>query len=112
MSFYITTPIYYVNAQPHLGHAYTTIANDVLERLYAEQPKFVMPQRHYNEAHSFITSGLQDVSLSRAHLRWGVSVPWDPEHVFYVWFDALLNYYTALTYAPPPTESGGSDLVD
>jgi methionyl-tRNA synthetase len=78
-----------------------------LERLYAEQPDFVMPQRHYNEALSFITSGLQDVSLSRAHLRWGVSVPWDPTHVFYVWFDALLNYYTALSYAHP-----GEDLVD
>src|SRR5947209_197256 len=83
-----------------------------LERLYAEQPDFVMPQRHYNEAHSFITSGLQDVSLSRARLRWGVTVPWDPSHVFYVWFDALLNYYTALTYAPSPRESGGRDLVD
>jgi methionyl-tRNA synthetase len=70
-----------------------------LERLYQEQPNFVMPSRHYNEAYSFITSGLQDVSLSRAHLRWGVTVPWDPSHVFYVWFDALLNYYTALGYA-------------
>jgi methionyl-tRNA synthetase len=39
------------------------------------------------------------VSLSRAHLKWGVTVPWDPTHVFYVWFDALLNYYTALGYA-------------
>jgi methionyl-tRNA synthetase len=84
-----------------------------LERLYAEQTDFVMPQRHYNEAHSFITSGLQDVSLSRAHLRWGVTVPWDPEQVFYVWFDALLNYYTALTYAPAPERSeGGEDLVE
>ena len=56
-------------------------------------------RRHYNEALSFITSGLQDVSLSREHLKWGVPVPWDPGHVFYVWFDALLNYYTALGYA-------------
>jgi methionyl-tRNA synthetase len=70
-----------------------------LERLYAEQPDFVMPRHHYNEALSFITSGLQDVSLSRARLKWGVQVPWDESHVFYVWFDALLNYYTALTYA-------------
>src|SRR6202046_5566986 len=78
-----------------------------LERLYADQPDFVMPQRHYNEALSFITSGLQDVSLSRARLKWGVTVPWDPGHVFYVWFDALLNYYTALGYARP-----GEDLTD
>jgi methionyl-tRNA synthetase len=77
-----------------------------LERLYAERPDFVMPSHHFNEARSFISQGLQDVSLSRAHLKWGVQVPWDPSHVFYVWFDALLNYYTALTYARP-----GEDLV-
>ena len=77
-----------------------------LERLYAEQPDFVMPRHHYNEALAFIASGLQDVSLSRAKLQWGVQVPWDPTHVFYVWFDALLNYYTALTYARP-----GEDLT-
>src|SRR5262249_36524472 len=41
---------------------------------------------------------LQDVSLSRRPLKWGVPVPWDPDHVIYVWFDALLNYYTALGY--------------
>ena len=78
-----------------------------LERLYAEQPDFVMPPRRFNEAHAFIESGLQDVSLSRARLKWGVSVPWDPSHVFYVWFDALLNYYTALGYA-----RAGDDLTD
>jgi methionyl-tRNA synthetase len=78
-----------------------------LERLYAEQTDFVMPPRHYNEAHSFIRSGLQDVSLSRGRLKWGVTVPWDPSHVFYVWFDALLNYYTALGYARP-----GEDLTE
>jgi methionyl-tRNA synthetase len=78
-----------------------------LERLYAEHPDFVMPPHHFNEARSFIASGLQDVSLSRARLTWGVPVPWDPGHVFYVWFDALLNYYTALGYARP-----GEDLTD
>jgi methionyl-tRNA synthetase len=79
---------------------------DPLERLFAEHPTFVMPSHHYNEARSFIASGLQDVSLSRARLTWGVTVPWDPSHVFYVWFDALLNYYTALGYARP-----GEDLT-
>jgi methionyl-tRNA synthetase len=78
-----------------------------LERLYGEQKDFVMPSHHYNEARSFIASGLQDISLSRARLKWGVEVPWDPSHVFYVWFDALLNYYTALSYARP-----GEDLTD
>jgi methionyl-tRNA synthetase len=78
-----------------------------LEQLYAEQPDFVVPAHHFREARSFIAQGLQDVSLSRARLHWGVSVPWDPDHVFYVWFDALLNYYTALSYARP-----GEDLTD
>jgi methionyl-tRNA synthetase len=75
---------------------------DALERLYAERPDFVMPRTRYNEALSFIRSGLHDVPLTRHHLTWGVTVPWDPGHVFYVWFDALLNYYTALGYAPAP----------
>ena len=71
-----------------------------LERLYADNPAWVLPDFRYNEALSFIKQGLQDISLSRARIRWGVEVPWDPTQVFYVWFDALLNYYTALTYAP------------
>jgi methionyl-tRNA synthetase len=74
-----------------------------LERLYAEQKDWVVPRTRYNEALSFIRSGLRDVPLSRHKLTWGVPVPWDPEHVFYVWFDALLNYYSALSYAPVPT---------
>ena len=78
-----------------------------LEQLYEEQPGFVQPDTRRNEALSFIKSGLQDVSLSRGKLTWGVEVPWDPTHVFYVWFDALLNYYTALGYA-----RDGEDLTD
>ncbi|HEX3804087.1 MAG TPA: methionine--tRNA ligase [Solirubrobacteraceae bacterium] len=78
-----------------------------LERHYADHPDFVMPIRAFNEAQAFIAQGLQDISLSRGKLTWGVKVPWDPTHVFYVWFDALLNYYTALSYARP-----GEDLTD
>jgi len=78
-----------------------------LERLYAERPDFVMPRERYNEARAFIESGLQDISLSRGRLTWGVQVPWDPSHVFYVWFDALLNYYTALSFA-----RDGEDVTD
>src|SRR5687767_416796 len=69
-----------------------------LEDLYDGQADFVLPSQRFNEARSFIAGGLNDVSLSRAKLTWGVEVPWDPEHVFYVWFDALLNYYTALSF--------------
>jgi methionyl-tRNA synthetase len=70
-----------------------------LERLYDAHPDFVMPRIRYNEARAFLDRGLQDVSLTRARLRWGVEVPWDREQVFYVWWDALLNYVTALSYA-------------
>jgi methionyl-tRNA synthetase len=69
-----------------------------LERLYEERPDFVRPGFRRNEALSFIKQGLQDVSLSRPTLKWGVPVPWDTDQVIYVWFDALLNYYTALGY--------------
>jgi len=71
-----------------------------LERLYGEHEDFVAPRSRYNEALSFVRSGLRDVPLTRHKLTWGVQVPWDEEHVFYVWFDALLNYYSALSYAP------------
>jgi len=70
-----------------------------LEQLYADNPGWVLPANRYNEALSFIKGGLRDFSLSRARISWGVPVPWDPEQVVYVWVDALLNYYTALSYA-------------
>ena len=78
-----------------------------LERLYDERPDFVGPPARRNEALAFIRSGLRDVSLSRGTFTWGVPVTWDPSHVFYVWFDALLNYYTALGFARE-----GEDLTD
>jgi methionyl-tRNA synthetase len=78
-----------------------------LERLYAERSDFVTPQERYNEALAFIQRGLLDFSLSRQRLKWGVEVPWDRSQVIYVWIDALLNYYTALSYARP-----GEDLTE
>jgi len=78
-----------------------------LEALYADRPDFVLPDFRRNEALSFIKGGLNDVSLSRPKLSWGVPLPWDPDQVMYVWFDALLNYYSALSYARE-----GEDLSD
>jgi methionyl-tRNA synthetase len=78
-----------------------------LERLYEERPDFVRPDFRRNEALAFIKQGLRDVSLSRPTLKWGVPVPWDTDQVIYVWFDALLNYYTALAYARE-----GEDLTE
>ncbi|MDP7067535.1 MAG: methionine--tRNA ligase, partial [Acidimicrobiales bacterium] len=55
-----------------------------------------------NEALGFINQGLQDFSISRTSIDWGIPVPWDPSHVTYVWFDALTNYITAAGYVDDP----------
>jgi methionyl-tRNA synthetase len=67
-----------------------------LEALYAEQPNFIQPETRRNEVISFVRQGLQDFSISRVNVDWGIPVPVDPSHTLYVWFDALLGYVTAL----------------
>ena len=73
---------------------------DRLLELYDERPDFVLPAFRANEARSFIAGGLRDFSISRATQTWGIPIPWDPDQVAYVWADALVNYLSALTYAP------------
>lgn len=65
---------------------------------YEAHPDFVQPEAKRNEALAFIRGGLQDFSISRTSISWGVPIPWDPAHVTYVWFDALTNYITAVGY--------------
>ncbi|XQQ07385.1 MAG: methionine--tRNA ligase [Leptolyngbya sp. IPPAS B-1204] len=67
-----------------------------LERLYQERPDFIQPESRRNEVLSFVSRGLQDFSISRVNLDWGIPIPADPNHTIYVWFDALLAYVTAL----------------
>ncbi|MEK7175969.1 MAG: methionine--tRNA ligase [Patescibacteria group bacterium] len=69
-----------------------------LLRLYAEHPDLVIPGTRLNEIKSFVERGLEDFSVSRLKTKmpWGVSVPNDPEHVMYVWFDALVSYISSL----------------
>jgi methionyl-tRNA synthetase len=67
-----------------------------LEALYAERSNFIQPEIRRNEVLSFVNQGLQDFSISRVNLDWGIPVPDDPSHTLYVWFDALLGYITAL----------------
>jgi methionyl-tRNA synthetase len=71
---------------------------DKLLRLYTEQPDFIRPETRRNEVMSFVRSGLRDLSISRSTFSWGIPVPDDPQHVIYVWLDALANYITALGY--------------
>ena len=61
-------------------------------------PEAVQPATKRNEVLGFIRQGLEDVSITRTSLTWGVPVPWAPGHVFYVWYDALVNYATAIGY--------------
>ena len=71
---------------------------DQLLAFYDEHPQFVTPETRRNEALSFIKGGLKDISITRTSISWGIPVPWDERHVFYVWYDALINYLTAIGY--------------
>ncbi len=66
---------------------------------YEAHPEFIQPESRRNEIVSLVKNdGLQDISISRMNLDWGIPIPFDPDHRIYVWFDALLNYITALGY--------------
>ncbi|MCB0914347.1 MAG: methionine--tRNA ligase [Actinobacteria bacterium] len=74
---------------------------------YKRHSHAVEPKSAYNEVVSFISSGLSDISMSRSAVSWGVPLPWDSDQVVYVWFDALLNYITAIGFgASPDTPEG------
>lgn len=72
-----------------------------LLKFYEEHPDAIMPKERYNEVVSFIKGGLRDQSISRTTLKWGIPLPGDEKHVIYVWFDALINYLSALGYPEP-----------
>lgn len=71
---------------------------DRLLELYEQRPDFIQPESVRNELISFVSRGLRDLSISRSTFDWGIEVPWDDEHVMYVWIEALLNYVTAIGY--------------
>ena len=81
-----------------------SVFQDQLLAHYEAHPDFVLPETKRNEALGFIRSGLQDFSISRTSLSWGIPLPWDPHHTTYVWFDALTNYITAAGYASDDDE--------
>jgi len=69
---------------------------DQLLELYAKQPDFIQPETRRNEVIAFVKQGLTDLSISRTTIKWGIPVPDEPKHVFYVWFDALTTYMSAV----------------
>jgi methionyl-tRNA synthetase len=76
---------------------------DKLLAHYEANPDFIAPDVRRNEVVSFVSGGLRDLSISRTSFDWGVKVPEHPDHVMYVWVDALTNYLTGVGY--PDTES-------
>ncbi len=67
-----------------------------------DHPDFIQPASRRNEMIQFVKSGLEDLCVSRTSFSWGIPVPFDPKHVVYVWFDALVNYLTAAGIVDAP----------
>ncbi len=84
-----------------------------LKKYYSENLTFVTPDYRFNEIKSLVESGLEDVSISRPKekLEWGIEVPNDPNHVMYVWFDALTNYLMPAKYWPADLHIIGKDIL-
>ena len=82
---------------------------DRLLDFYEKNPRFIAPDSRRNEVISFVKGGLQDLSVSRTSFAWGMPVPGDPEHIMYVWLDALTNYITACGY--PDTEQSAVEVL-
>ncbi|MFD4291721.1 methionine--tRNA ligase [Rhodococcus sp. NPDC058505] len=80
---------------------------DRLLALYEAHPEFIAPATRRNEIVSFVSGGLKDLSVSRTTFDWGVPVPGDPDHVMYVWVDALTNYLTGAGFPDTDAESFG-----
>lgn len=71
---------------------------DQLLAHYEKHPEFIQPESRRNEVISFVRSGLRDLSVSRTRFRWGIPVPGEDGHIFYVWFDALTGYLSGIGY--------------
>ncbi len=69
-----------------------------LKKVYEENPNLTFPETYRNEMLALLDRGLQDISISRSTTKWGIPIPWDPDHVSYVWFDALINYLTGIGF--------------
>lgn len=78
---------------------------------YRESPDACQPESARNEVISFLEGGVTDLSISRSTFDWGIPVPWDTDQVVYVWFDALLNYATAVGLTDAPDSEGGKKFV-
>ena len=78
---------------------------------YKNNPEACQPESARNEVVSFLEGGVSDLSISRSTFDWGIPVPWDTDQVVYVWFDALLNYATAVGLTDAPDSEGGKKFA-
>ena len=78
---------------------------------YRDNPGACQPESARNEVISFLEGGVTDLSISRSTFDWGIPVPWDTDQVVYVWFDALLNYATAVGLTDAPDSEGGKKFA-
>ena len=78
---------------------------------YRKNPDACQPESARNEVVSFLEGGVSDLSISRSTFDWGIPVPWDTDQVVYVWFDALLNYATAVGLTDEPDTEGGKKFA-
>ena len=78
---------------------------------YKKNPEACQPESARNEVISFLEGGVSDLSISRSTFDWGIPVPWDTDQVVYVWFDALLNYATAVGLTDAPETEGGKKFA-
>ncbi len=78
---------------------------------YKNNPDACQPESARNEVVAFLEGGVRDLSISRSTFDWGVPVPWDTDQVVYVWFDALLNYATAVGLTDDPESEGGKKFA-
>lgn len=89
--------------------------SDFTDRLldhYKKNPDACQPESARNEVVAFLEGGVRDLSISRSTFNWGVPVPWDTDQVVYVWFDALLNYATAVGLTDEPSSEGGKKFAE
>lgn len=88
--------------------------SDYQDQIYEHiknNPDFIQPESRRNEVLSFIEEGLEDVSISRPHLEWGIKVPWEDDQTVWVWFDALINYVLPKDYWPANIHIIAKDIL-
>lgn len=77
---------------------------DWLLQYYEEHPNFILPSSRHKEVVSFVSTGLDDLCISRSSFNWGIPIPFDDDHITYVWFDALLNYISGIGFLDEPSK--------